>query len=407
MAIQFRRGNQADLDPTKLMAGEPAAALDTHKIFVGLGNGRVFESGDMFSDDFANGNVSNPNTVDVALAAKEAQPGSSLETSINGITNRINVLSSYDLSNVLIVGDSYTVGTGATTPTTDNWAQQWVNIAHPLQYSIHGYGGNGFIRPGTDGHTLLQDITLLATSQTQVYRNSVSLFILQGGINDQFQSGTYSTIDTAMTNTFNYVKAQYPNAKIVCLYYACPTPVYRFLYSNGVASLRKNGIVATFDARTWIYYNPTYDYSDNTHPTSAGHSHIAKMFQLFLQGCDTYESRELYLTSRLSANHKIHFQLRRDIVSLDISCADSFSLANLVWYDIVAHDEIPTWTASEANTIFPVYLAPMSYGIGIGWNGAPGSLKISLVNYSGAPATPGAQTLVAQLLGRVYMQPDT
>jgi hypothetical protein len=43
MAIQVRRGNEADFDPNKLLPGEPATTLDTKKIFYAFAPGDIHE----------------------------------------------------------------------------------------------------------------------------------------------------------------------------------------------------------------------------------------------------------------------------------------------------------------------------------------------------------------------------
>ena len=43
MALQFRRGNEADLDKSKLLAAEPAYAIDSDKVFIGDGAGTAFQ----------------------------------------------------------------------------------------------------------------------------------------------------------------------------------------------------------------------------------------------------------------------------------------------------------------------------------------------------------------------------
>jgi microcystin-dependent protein len=39
MALQFRHGNEKDLDKTKLLAGEPAYCVDSHRLYIGDGDG--------------------------------------------------------------------------------------------------------------------------------------------------------------------------------------------------------------------------------------------------------------------------------------------------------------------------------------------------------------------------------
>lgn len=43
MAIQMRRGNKANLDKTKLVAGEIAVSLDTKEVSVSDGNGDTID----------------------------------------------------------------------------------------------------------------------------------------------------------------------------------------------------------------------------------------------------------------------------------------------------------------------------------------------------------------------------
>lgn len=43
MAIQMRRGNNADLDKTRLVSGEFAVSLDEKKVSVSQGNGETID----------------------------------------------------------------------------------------------------------------------------------------------------------------------------------------------------------------------------------------------------------------------------------------------------------------------------------------------------------------------------
>ena len=78
MAMQFRRGNEADLVPGNLKAGEPAFTLDTFKTFVGTGSGA---SELLNTARYAKGDGSNPNKVDHAIAADSATTQSSSDSS--------------------------------------------------------------------------------------------------------------------------------------------------------------------------------------------------------------------------------------------------------------------------------------------------------------------------------------
>lgn len=52
MAIQMRRGNEADLDKSKLVSGEIAVSLDEERVRVSKGNGETIDLATM--DDLEN-----------------------------------------------------------------------------------------------------------------------------------------------------------------------------------------------------------------------------------------------------------------------------------------------------------------------------------------------------------------
>jgi hypothetical protein len=68
LAIQFRNGNEADLDKSQLLIGEPVYCSDSKKAFLGDGAGGAMPMGDMFSDDYANGSgQANANKTDHSI----------------------------------------------------------------------------------------------------------------------------------------------------------------------------------------------------------------------------------------------------------------------------------------------------------------------------------------------------
>ena len=78
MALQFRRGNEADFTSTNLKAGEPAFTLDSMKTFVGTGSGA---SELLNMARYATGNGSNANKVDHAIQADSATTQASTDNS--------------------------------------------------------------------------------------------------------------------------------------------------------------------------------------------------------------------------------------------------------------------------------------------------------------------------------------
>lgn len=78
MALQFRRGNEADFVAGNLKAGEPAFTLDSMKTFVGTGSGA---SELLNTARYATGNGSNANKVDHAIQADSATTQTATDSS--------------------------------------------------------------------------------------------------------------------------------------------------------------------------------------------------------------------------------------------------------------------------------------------------------------------------------------
>jgi microcystin-dependent protein len=71
MPLTFRNGNEADLNVSKLMAGEPAYCTDSKKLFIGNGDGTAYQV--MTAGVYAKGNgASNENKVDHSIYADTA-----------------------------------------------------------------------------------------------------------------------------------------------------------------------------------------------------------------------------------------------------------------------------------------------------------------------------------------------
>lgn len=71
MALQFRHGNERDLDRTRLFAGEPAYCTDTKRLYIGNGDGTAYQM--MTAGIYAKGNgASNENKVDHSIYADTA-----------------------------------------------------------------------------------------------------------------------------------------------------------------------------------------------------------------------------------------------------------------------------------------------------------------------------------------------
>ena len=117
MAIQFKRSVAADLDVSKLVTAEPAFATDSKKMLVGNGDGTVEEV--LIKSCYAAGNTSNSNAVDVALAAKDAQVGSTLAATLSNIASQITKLQSLPVCSVRSAAAQAAATSSITTLTFD------------------------------------------------------------------------------------------------------------------------------------------------------------------------------------------------------------------------------------------------------------------------------------------------
>lgn len=112
-----------------------------------------------------------------------------------------------------MIGDSYGVGvtSGAT---TTGWCDRVKSI---LQIPNEKYfkfveGGAGFVTPGLSGNTFLKLLENNIDAITD--KNDVTTIIVCGGYNDN--SVTTDNLNNAIQSFMNYVKQNFPNAKVFC-----------------------------------------------------------------------------------------------------------------------------------------------------------------------------------------------
>jgi len=179
---------------------------------------------------------------------------------------------------VLVLGDSYTQGSGAD-PLTNGWAYL---IGAPLgwQVAVDGKGGSGYANPTTYGAgTFGQRLDKrFATYPTIGY----DLIVLQGSSNDQKY---LSTLAGKIKTTIRTARKLYPSAQILML---GPTTPYGSPGSsllavndklNSAASAYKINFINALSEKWFVpgdgswAANPT-----NGHPSNAGHAHIAERF---------------------------------------------------------------------------------------------------------------------------------
>jgi len=110
---------------------------------------------------------------------------------------------------VLIFGDSYTAGHGAT-PETQGYAYR---VGRPLGWdvTVDGVGGTGYLAVGTNGRNLGTYRTRLAAAPPGPF----DVVVLQGSSNDEREP--IDALPGALASTVPAFRARYPGARIVMM----------------------------------------------------------------------------------------------------------------------------------------------------------------------------------------------
>lgn len=108
---------------------------------------------------------------------------------------------------VLVFGDSWTYGSAANVPTL-GYAYVLADLLHG-ETIVNGVRGSGYLKPGIDGPTFGERITLLDPALAP------DLIVIQGSINDRAQG--VAGYREAVTAAWDALAAKYPEAVIVVL----------------------------------------------------------------------------------------------------------------------------------------------------------------------------------------------
>ena len=200
--------------------------------------------------------------------------GYDLQTQINTISTNLSNLDSNILTDLVVIGDSYTAFSSS------NWAE---NLASQLHLTLHKHAQSsmGFAHD-IDGDVFTD---LLDWEDTSFY-NKVKYVICYGGINDYDQ--TRSNIQTGVSNFITKAKTNFPNAQIII---AGPQKDKNVSTTNTTRNETERCAmeracmltgVAYVNASDWLIntefpYTMTYD-NDGLHPSATGYTIITGKF---------------------------------------------------------------------------------------------------------------------------------
>ncbi len=177
---------------------------------------------------------------------------------------------------VLVLGDSWTFGSAAASPTL-GYAYVLADLLDG-ETIVNGSRGSGYLVPGVDGGTFGERIAELDAGL------ELDLVIVQGSINDRKVSLT--GYEEAVDAAWDALAATYPGVPIVIL-----GPAPQVLPVESKTAEIDGMLQAAAAARGWAYVSPiaeqwitaaNYDWIIDTgeigrdHPTTAGHAYLAE-----------------------------------------------------------------------------------------------------------------------------------
>lgn len=197
---------------------------------------------------------------------------------------------------MVVIGDSYSYGTGA----SDHGGAEQNRFSTRLAYMLGAIevnvavGSTGFCDPGSGGQNspFPTQVSQAATKLNAEQRNDVRLVLIAGGINDEREGTTYSRAQMAAAakTTCTAAKASFPNADIVVfpmLWNGQGWQYHAFNFECGIVEgvMQSNCGVAVQGCWTWNFGDKSKYATDNLHPSDAGHLNIAnRMFESIVQG---------------------------------------------------------------------------------------------------------------------------
>lgn len=185
----------------------------------------------------------------------------------------------------IIVGDSYTEGTGADGSAATSWAKTFSDLMNWPDTFNSGVGSTGYLNPGSAGR-----VTFRTRITADVTAWNPDIVIVAGGHNDT--GSTNGDIQTEVGLYFAALRAALPNATLICAgpFFAGGTPgVYTAMQTSIFAGAAPY-VLGSIDTCTAPWFTGSgrvgattgsgnsdlYISSDGTHPSQAGHDYLGR-----------------------------------------------------------------------------------------------------------------------------------
>lgn len=272
---------------------------------------------------------------------------------ITAIQTEINNIVANNLTELVVVGDSYTA------LSTSNWAELVASQLH-LNLHKHGTSSMGFVR-SVGGQTFINN---LSWGESQEIKNKTKYVICYGGINDKNEN-----VNTLYTNVKAFcesAKTMYPNAQILIVGpQSSATNTAGFLkIINAMQKACSESGVAYSNAFDWLFntqfnYTETYD-SDNIHPSALGYKIIAGNMLNLLFG-NPLKNNFITFETIPELENSTNFRVSHNNNLCSLLCTvDNITLPNNSFVTIL-NSNAPFKEFIPGNQYFPVYSINTQY----------------------------------------------
>lgn len=285
----------------------------------------------------------------------------------------VNYPSDLTGKNVLLIGDSFLAGQGA----THGWGYYLDQKYSPANTYTYALSGAGFIHPNANSKTFTDALEQAHTDIT----DTVDYVIIVGGRNDYTHA--YDNDATTKLQTFcTKLKTYYPNAKYYYFGNSGRNGTYRTTnytyYAKDMYELIKNvmitnGVLSSLDLIWWTYHDDNLCATgDNVHLNDNGYTLYADLINQFINGSSiVYESESLPLvldSTYVTNSTKGICYRKADIVYI------SYSFISLV----------SGITSSNVVATIPKKITPTynQYATAL-FNNTPVALQFAYTDYSG------------------------
>ena len=318
--------------------------------------------------DTANGKAENNSAILAALgtsstglATTNKTKWDKASTDVADVTKRVNILTGLAHENIIVVGDSISHGTGAS-----SLLKSWAN-------RLGEYRGATVVNLAQDNAGYLNGPTTFAQQLSGFTgdKDAVTRILIAGGINDKTHvadgSVTDSLLTSAVLSLLDYAHTNFPHAKIQVIPTICGfTPPS--IYNSDVLKARDRIITACGMRHVqvipygWEWLNGNRDWSsgDDVHPNDAGNDVLLKLICEAMDGATVRNSWNGYVSGQDAHGEIVHsdFHVEGDTVTCHIQgkvVGNAGAYASIFQVPAAARSAMNYFVPNSLNKLLYVY----------------------------------------------------